>query len=81
MAEFCNQCARSLDMDRGDFKGLTSEKDWKEGKAARVLCEGCGETQVDPDGYCIGGCWGPYQESGVHHISPRNPAYKGWGAP
>lgn len=55
MAEFCRQCAERLGLEgwEDDFKGLTSKKNWAEGKAALVLCEGCGPIQVDPDGKCV----------------------------
>lgn len=54
MADFCKQC--SEDKFGEDFKDLayiTAVDDWKEGKAAVVICEGCGPIQVDPDGNCI----------------------------
>ncbi len=53
MAEFCEACNRELFNMESDFKGLTSEKDWEEGKAAVVLCEGCGSVRVDPEGCCV----------------------------
>ena len=71
MAKFCEQCAWDLGFPRGDARGITTEEDWIAGVAAKVLCEGCGATQVDPEGYCIGGCFGPYQIRGVAHFSPR----------
>lgn len=54
MADFCKQC--SIDLFGKDFQELakiTTEKDWKEGKACGVICEGCGMIQVDPDGNCV----------------------------
>ena len=54
MASFCRQCSLALfGEDFGDLKGRTSKKDWAEGKAVLVLCEGCGAIQVDPDGNCV----------------------------
>ena len=54
MADFCKQC--SLDHFGGDFQdlaGLTGKEAWENGKAACVICEGCGYIQVDPDGNCV----------------------------
>ena len=53
MADFCEQCAKDLDFPYGDFRNMTSEKEWEEGKAACVLCEGCGSIQVDCNGNCV----------------------------
>lgn len=54
MAEFCQACSKKLfGDDYHDFKGLTTEENRKEDKAAIVLCEGCGSIQVDPEGRCI----------------------------
>ncbi len=57
MADFCKDC--SEETFGGDFKDLasiTSLEDFAEGKAAVVLCEGCGPIQVDPNGKCLGNC-------------------------
>lgn len=43
-----------------DMLGLTEREDFKKGLAAVVLCEGCGPAQVDPEGHCLGDCWGDY---------------------
>ncbi len=43
MADFCNGCAEKLGLPIGDFAGMTTLDDLKNGKAAEVLCEGCGE--------------------------------------
>ena len=54
MADFCQEC--SLDLFGEDFQdmyGLTSLQAFTEGKAASVLCEGCGWIQVDPEGDCL----------------------------
>lgn len=54
MADFCKQC--SIDHFGEDFKelaGLTFESEWDNGQAAVVICEGCGEIQVDPNGNCV----------------------------
>lgn len=56
MADFCKQC--SLDMwgeDMGDLRGITKQDEWANGKAAVVICEGCGYIQVDPEGNCVTG--------------------------
>ena len=54
MADFCRQCSiREFGEDTGDLRGLTTREAWAEGKAAVVLCEGCGPCQVDPEGNCI----------------------------
>jgi hypothetical protein len=53
MADFCKQCSEELfGADSKDFEGLTPLASWEEGKAAAVLCEGCGPIQVDPQGSC-----------------------------
>ena len=54
MADFCKQC--SIDIFGEDFRelaGITTQEGWNDGKAAVVLCEGCGPIQVDPDGNCV----------------------------
>jgi len=54
MADFCKQC--SIDVFGKDFEELakiTTEENWKKGKACCVICEGCGMIQVDPDGNCV----------------------------
>jgi len=45
MADFCNQCAKSLALPHGDLAGLDLY--------TVVLCEGCGAIQVDEYGNCI----------------------------
>jgi hypothetical protein len=62
MADFCRDCMP----DSTDFVGLTDTDSWKDGRAALVLCEGCGAIQVDPDGYCLGYCQ-PYESPGKPH--------------
>lgn len=58
MSEFCQQCSIvTWGKDLEEFKGLTTKEDWAAGKAALVICEGCGVIQVDPDGKCVSeGC-------------------------
>ena len=51
MADFCKAC--SIREDFRDLTGITTEEDWKNGKAAVVICEGCGYIQVGPEGSCI----------------------------
>jgi ferredoxin len=72
MADFCKQCADELGFPDGDLKNLTTEEDWTDGKAMLVICEGCGPTLVDPEGYCIGNCMVQVfdPEADAHH-SPR----------
>lgn len=60
MADFCRQCTVELFgpevADKNDMIGLVTEDQTKLGLAANVLCEGCGPTQVDHTGKCLGGC-------------------------
>ena len=54
MAEFCMRCSLELfGEDYGDFARLTTKRQYAHGRAAVVLCEGCGCIQVDPKGRCI----------------------------
>lgn len=55
MAEFCEACAAALGHPYGDFRGVTKQEDLENGKAAVVLCEGCGPIQVNEAGFCISG--------------------------
>lgn len=53
MADFCRACATEIFGEyNGDMNGVTSEKDWQEGRAGVTICEGCGLIQVDPEGNC-----------------------------
>jgi hypothetical protein len=52
MADFCNQCAGPMGFG-GDFAGITTDAEWRDGRAAGVLCEGCGPIRVDPAGNCV----------------------------
>lgn len=45
MAEFCRQCAEKYDI--GGYTKAPSGREQSE------LCEGCGWTWVDEDGYCL----------------------------
>jgi hypothetical protein len=58
MADFCKAC--SIDLFGEDFKelaGITAQEAWDAGTACKVICEGCGYIQVDPDGNCVSaGC-------------------------
>lgn len=53
MAEFCKQCTDELykpgllKKENYDFYGLTPANTY-----LQVLCEGCGETLVDSEGFC-----------------------------
>lgn len=54
MADFCKQC--SIEIFGGDFRelaGLISQEQAEGGLIARVLCEGCGPTQVNIEGECL----------------------------
>jgi len=57
MADFCKYCAMyvwdNLDSIESDFAGITKSVDFADGKAAVVICEGCGVIQVDPAGKCL----------------------------
>lgn len=53
MAEFCSACNYEMFDMESDFKGLTTEEEWVEDKAALVICEGCGPIQVNPNGDCV----------------------------
>lgn len=54
MADFCKACAEKvLGFDTKDMAGITDPASWAEGRAASVLCEGCGTIQVDPEGNCV----------------------------
>lgn len=52
MSDHCKSCIPEFN----DLVGITTLDAWKEGKAAVVLCEGCGPIQVDPEGFCLGDC-------------------------
>lgn len=63
MSDHCTTCEPEFD----DLVGITSKELFAQGFAALVLCEGCGPTQVDPEGYCLGGCEGDYF-TGAEHV-------------
>lgn len=52
MSDHCTSCIPEF----RDLVGITKPEEFAQGLAAMVLCEGCGPTQVDPEGYCLGGC-------------------------
>ena len=56
MADFCKQCADELGLPNKDLVGCTTEKDMLDKKPQLVICEGCGYTQVDPEGVCLTNC-------------------------
>jgi hypothetical protein len=61
MADFCTQCHLEMFPALGpghkyDFEDMTSLTDVRHGLYALALCEGCGLTQVAPDGSCTGNC-------------------------
>lgn len=59
MADFCRGCAEEIfglskdGLFSDDLAGITKPEDWAEGRAACVICEGCGPIQVDPVGNCV----------------------------
>lgn len=67
MSDHCKSCMPEFD----DLVGITSQKMFKRGLAAVVLCEGCGVIQVDPEGYCLGDCKEYF--SGKSHICGHCP--------
>lgn len=70
MADFCMQCSESHGFPNVDLVGITTAAEWDEGKAAVVICEGCGHIQVDPQGRCISNCLEKHGEPDEHnHIS------------
>lgn len=57
MSDFCKQCSEELfGKDFGDFKGLITPEEVREGKGAVVLCEDCVTCMVDHEGRCIAAC-------------------------
>lgn len=55
MADFCRQCSiRLFGDDFGDLANLVPHQ--SRPYNVQVLCEGCGETVVDDEGNCLGGC-------------------------
>jgi hypothetical protein len=54
MADFCKQCSiATFGSDYKDFHRLSTPEDTEKGLYCWVLCEGCGDIQVDHDGACI----------------------------
>ena len=55
MSDFCKECSEEhLGHDFCDLAFIVSEEQYLRGKAARVLCEGCGWIVVDHNGKRIG---------------------------
>lgn len=54
MADFCKQCSeRVFGEDFRDLEGLCEE-----GQTVQLICEGCGNAEVDHEGVCINpDCW------------------------
>ena len=51
MADFCKECSEKLlGEDFRDLAYIVSEEQYLRGKAANVLCEGCGWIVVDHNG-------------------------------
>lgn len=60
MADFCKQCSIEVfGADYGDYKGLQTEGQTKDGYRMSALCEDCGPTFVDHTGKCCGPCAKP----------------------
>lgn len=54
MASYCKQCSILMwGEDERNLAEITQSEDWAIGLACWAICEGCGQTQVDPDGKCI----------------------------
>lgn len=54
MADFCKQCSLALfGEDFEDFVGLSTEQDTLDELFCWVLCEECGDIQVDHTGKCV----------------------------
>jgi len=54
MADFCKLCSEdNFGEDFGDMANITKPEDTANGRYATVLCEGCGDCQVDHTGTCI----------------------------
>lgn len=54
MADFCQQCSiETFGQDFGDLANLCTEEENKKNLYAVALCEGCGPTQVDAQGFCV----------------------------
>lgn len=54
MADFCMGCSLEVfGEDTKDLADLSTETDTKAGKFPVVLCEGCGQIQVDHTGRCV----------------------------
>lgn len=62
MADFCKQCAEKIFPGMpNDLAGLCDD-----GYIVAVICEGCGDTFVDPSGTCVADC--------LEHHAPPTPA-------
>ena len=55
MADYCRQCWGD-EPYTGDLAGLSTEDDTRNNLYPIVLCEGCGDIQVDHTGKCISNC-------------------------
>lgn len=78
MADYCKQCSIDLfGSDRRDLAGITSGRDWRNGLADVVTCEGCGVIQIDPEGNCVSRdceCSGK-SGHGLPWLRPQNNSY------
>lgn len=55
MSDFCYQCSKDLTdflNHKDDLAGLVTRDQSKSGMYAEALCERCGPTFVDSEGYC-----------------------------
>lgn len=65
MSDYCKQCSIQLfGEDYGDLAGISTAADTANGMYAAVLCEGCGEIQVDHTGQCISECFREHKDRG-----------------
>ncbi len=62
MADFCRTCTEDDGLPGGDYENGTGdlqnlvESEQRHTHVARVICEGCGPTEVDIKGNCMGNC-------------------------
>ena len=65
MADFCKQCSEEIfGKDFRELAGITTEEDVAKIMYCVVICEGCGVTQVDPEGQCVCDCLKGHSQKG-----------------
>lgn len=53
MSSYCKACSEEIfGEDFRELANITKKEEWENGKAAVVICEGCGAIQIDPEGNC-----------------------------